>query len=183
MGRFQEARLITWDVTIYHAEHDIALLGHYTQTHPKNKNPQSCSCTLPVALQKPRICASVRRSEDIDWISSWRACRYHWARLGLCREFRCRCRSDIYGTIADRQEMRRVAGEEGQQNTPWVIVSVIRGMGLCTFRLQGSNCSRSRSPTRNCSSAFSLWSEKACTPPEKLSMESESVLLGYAGGG
>ncbi len=55
-GRFQEARLITWDVTIYHPEHDIALLGHYTQTPPKkNKNLQSCSCTLPVALQKPRI--------------------------------------------------------------------------------------------------------------------------------
>jgi hypothetical protein len=69
LGRFQERKLITWDVTIYHAEHDIALLGHYTQTTPKNKNMQSCSCTLPVASQKPRICASVRRSEDIDWMS------------------------------------------------------------------------------------------------------------------
>jgi hypothetical protein len=49
LGRFQEARLITWDVTIYHAEHDIALLGHYTQTTPKNKNLQSCSCTLHAA--------------------------------------------------------------------------------------------------------------------------------------
>jgi hypothetical protein len=69
LGTFQKRRLITCDVTIYHAEHDIALLDHHTQTPPKIQNIHSCSCTLPVALQKPRICASVRRSEDIDWMS------------------------------------------------------------------------------------------------------------------
>lgn len=67
------------------------------------------------------------------------------------------------------------------------MASVIRGIGLGTFRLQGSN-SRSRSPTKKCSSAVAnwLWSLNSFVvgggSVELRSSESESVLLGYTGG-
>lgn len=69
-----------------------------------------------------------------------------------------------------------------EQDVPWVIASVILGLGLGTFRLQGSSCSRSRPSTKNSLSAGVVWSPNPSAAPASLGRLSiESELLGYGG--